>query len=44
MARTLGVMLALLMLAACGKKGDPEPPNPNNTTWPRPPVVREAPR
>jgi predicted small lipoprotein YifL len=44
MARAVGLMLALVMLAACGKKGDPEPPNPDRATWPRPPVVREAPR
>lgn len=25
----------LLALVACGKKGDPEPPDPNTATWPR---------
>jgi predicted small lipoprotein YifL len=33
-------MLVVLALAACGKKGDPLPPNPDQATWPRPPVVR----
>jgi hypothetical protein len=38
------MILVLVLLGACGKKGDPQPPNPDQVTWPRPPVVREAPR
>lgn len=41
MVRALGLMLLLVIaLAACGKRGDPEPPNPDRVTWPRPPIVR----
>ena len=36
MARALVVALVLgAMLAGCGKKGDPLPPNPDTATWPR---------
>jgi predicted small lipoprotein YifL len=40
MARALVVALVLgsllaAPLAGCGKKGDPEPPDPNTATWPR---------
>lgn len=36
MARALVVALVLAgLLAGCGKKGDPLPPDPNTATWPR---------
>jgi predicted small lipoprotein YifL len=36
MARALVVALVLAgILVACGKKGDPLPPNPDTATWPR---------
>lgn len=41
MVRAAGLMLlVLLAVAACGKRGDPEPANPERATWPRPPVAR----
>lgn len=41
MVRAAGLILVVLaVLAACGKRGDPEPPNPEHVTWPRPPVAR----
>jgi hypothetical protein len=35
MARALVLGFLLLVAVACGKKGDPEPPDPNTATWPR---------
>ena len=35
-ATVLAVMLGVVMLAACGKKGPPSPPGPpDQITWPR---------
>jgi predicted small lipoprotein YifL len=34
------MVVLLAALAACGKKGEPLPPNPDQATWPRPPVAR----
>jgi hypothetical protein len=31
----LAIIAAALSLAACGKKGDPEPPNPQTDHYPR---------